>query len=104
MSKPRYPWWGYIKGVIRLYPKRRGMDLQGTRGKEQEAVKKALDETESMGNGADRLKVIDMVFFKQTHTLDGAALMVPCSYATAKRYHNDFICRVAKNFGLMDER
>ena len=32
-----------------------------------------------------------------------SALMVPCSYATAKRWIQRFIELVAKNYGLMDE-
>lgn len=102
MSKPRYRWWGYIKSIIRSYPSLKGRQCQGTALKEQLAVEKAIEQTERMENGRERLQVIDLVFFKQTHTLEGAALMVPCSYDTAQKYHAQFIKAVAKNFGLMD--
>lgn len=66
------------------------------------AVQRAIEQTERMENGGERLQVVDMVFFRQTHTLEGAALMVPCSERTARRWHTDFIKCVAKEYGLMD--
>ena len=102
MSEPRYGWWGYVKWMIRQYPARKGRYIQAAALREQSAVQKAIDQTEAMGNGTERLQVIDLVFFKQTHTLEGAALMVPCSYDTAQKYHAQFIKAVARNFGLLD--
>lgn len=135
MSRPRYDWWSYVKGMIRRYPelKARYADLHvqsvtanysgvprsggASRGtediavrelpttaqREYEAVRRAIEQTERYRNGRDRLKVIELVLWKQSHTIEGAALMVPCSIATAWRYHGDFIRRVASNYGLMDE-
>lgn len=134
MSKPRYDWWGYVKGIIRRYPQLKkehddlhtssmtadySGDIHGsevsrtteniavkelptTSQREYEAVRRAIEATERYNNGRDRLKVIDMVFWKQTHTLEGASLCVPCGIATAKRYHGDFIRLVARFYGLMD--
>ena len=102
MSKPRSGWWGYVKWMIRQYPARKGRYIQAAALREQSAVQKAIDQTEAMDNGTERLQVIDLVFFKQTHTLEGAALMVPCSYDTAQKYHAQFIKAVARNFGLLD--
>lgn len=134
MSKPRYDWWGYVKGMIRRYPQLKeeyadlhqqattasysGMpgsggagraveevalrELPSTRQREYEAVRRAITATEHMKSSRDRLKIIDLVFWKQTHTLDGAALMVPCSYRTARRYHSEFILLVASAYGLLD--
>ena len=102
MSKPRYGWWGYVKWMIRQYPARKGRYIHAAALREQSAVQKAIDQTEAMDNGTERLQVIDLVFFKQTHTLEGAALMVPCSYDTAQKYHAQFIKAVARNFGLLD--
>lgn len=103
MSKPRYGWWGYAKWMIRQYPARKDRYCQGNALKERMAVQQAIDETDRMENGKERLQVVDLVFFRQTHTLEGAAMMIPCSYMTARRWHNDFIKRVAKNYGLIDE-
>ena len=73
-----------------------------TRQREYEAVNMAIAVTERMKTGRYRLKVIDLVFWKRSHTLEGAALMVPCHYNTAQKYHSDFIILVAKFYGLLD--
>lgn len=100
MSKPRYGWWGYVKWMIRQYPARQDRYCQGSTLKERQAVQQAIDETENMENGKERLQVIELVFFRQTHTLEGAALMVPCHYKTAQKWHNDFIRLVASKYGF----
>ena len=97
MSKPRYRWWGYIKSIIRNYPALEGRYCQGTSLKERMAVQRSIEQTERMENGKERLQVVDLVFFKQTHTLEGAAMMVPCHYETARHWHSDFIKLVAQN-------
>lgn len=135
MSKPRYDWWPYVKGMIRRYPELareyedlhsqaitqaytgmpggggdcRAMEsvaireLPGTRQREYEAVRRAIAATERYPNGRSRLKVVKLVLWDRSHTLEGAALVVPCSYMTARRYHHEFICLVAEFYGLMDE-
>lgn len=70
--------------------------------KECDAVKRAIEATERYKNGRERLYVIDLVFWKRTHTLEGAALMVPCSYKTARAWHGEFIRMVASCYGLME--
>lgn len=96
MSKPKYDWWGYVKGMIRRYHE------QKVTKKEAEAVKSAIEFTGQKEDGEDRLKVIDLIFWKKTHTLPGAAMRIPCSERTARRWHTEFIKEVAKNFGLID--
>ena len=88
--------------MIRQYPAREGKYIQGKALDERMAVQRAIDQTMKLDNGQDRLRVVDLVFFKQTHTLEGAALMVPCSYDTAQKYHAQFIKLVAKNYGLLN--
>lgn len=91
MSNPRYGWWPYVKDMIRRYPDKTTED-------ETRAVDTAVAETIRLLDGEDRMKVIRMVFLKKTHTLQGAALNVPCSYETAKRWTQQFIRLVAKSF------
>jgi len=69
---------------------------------EYEAVKKAIATTERYRNGHERLSIIRMVLWKKTHTLEGAARMVPCSHKTARQWHGEFVRLVAKCYGLMD--
>lgn len=98
MSKPRYTWWGYAKSMIRRYPARKGKELSGIAMREYEAVKRAVEETAQMPDGQERLRVIDLVLWKQTHQIAGAAMVIPCSERTAAQWHGDFIRLVADNF------
>lgn len=92
MSKPHYGWWGYVKDMIRRYP-----DGNVTPD-EFSAVKSAVEITGRMPNGADRLKVIELVLWKGTHKVPGAALQVHCSERTAWRWQSAFIKETARNF------
>lgn len=135
MSRPRYDWWPYVKGMIRRYPALKAeladirsqsitpnysglpgaagasraaelvalRELPTTRQREYAAVNRAIAATERMTASRDRLRIIDLVFWKRSHTLEGAALMIPCSYMTARRYHSEFIMTVASMYGLLDE-
>lgn len=91
MSRPRKDWWGYAKGMVRRYPDRTNAD-------ESEAVRKAIEYTKTMPDGPQRLSIIKMMYLEKTHTLSGAALLVPCSERTARRWHSQFIWAVANNF------
>lgn len=120
MSKPHYGWWSYVKDMIRKYPERReaveksdekafqmkegGGELHYSRvlKKEYEAVEQAVKTTVAYQDGDDRLRVIRLVFWDQSHTIDGAALKVCCSERTAQEWHRKFIRLVAENYGLLD--
>ena len=77
-------------------------ELPSTRQREYEAVRRAVETTGRYRNGRERLKVIRLVLWDRSHTLEGAAQAVPCSIATAKRWHGQFIMLVAKSYGLLD--
>ncbi len=134
MSRPKYDWWPYAKGMIRRYPalKREYLDLHSTsitpayssmphgsevsrtvenialtelpktQQREFAAVCKAIATTERYRNGLDRLKLIKLMYWEQTHSMQGAALSIPVSYDTAKEWNREFIRLVGANFGLMD--
>ena len=70
--------------------------------RELDAVEAALAETERLMDNKARMTMIDLVFWKRTHTLDGVALTVHYSPRTVKQWHGDFIRCVAKHYGLMD--
>ena len=91
MSVPKAGWWAYAKHMARRYPDRLNRD-------ERRAVQLAIEETERMTAGRDRLKVVELVLFKGTHNLAGAAMRIPCSERTAQRYHADFLRAVGRNF------
>ena len=76
--------------------------LSPVKMREYEAVRKAVEDAGAVpGNGYLRLKLVEMVYFKRTHTLEGVCQVLHISYGTAKNYNHDFLCCVAKNFGLL---
>lgn len=70
-------------------------ELSKPKQMEYDAVRKAIEATERMRTGQDRMKLMSLVFWKQSHTLQGAAMAVNVSYDTAIDYHGDFIMMVA---------
>ena len=96
MSKPRYGWWPYAKWMIRSY---KGGSLMTK--DELAAVKAAIEETEQLADGAERLRLIDLVLWKRTHTLQGAALACYVSERTAQEWHRQFIRLVGQKRGLL---
>ena len=100
VSKPRYPWWGYIREILKRYP-------NNLTKNEIDAVEKAIEQTRQRPDSQQRIRLIESVFFKGTHTLAGAAQLIPCDYGTAKRWQQQFIQTVAENFectGLVNRR
>lgn len=65
-----------------------------------DAVQAAIAETERMKHGRARLELIDRVYWKRSHTLFGAAMCVPVSEATAKRWNGTFVRLVAEKLNL----
>lgn len=102
MSKPRYPWWGYVKAIIRQYNGGKFTPASASQIAEYQAVREAVEQTEAMSGGKERIWLVRIVFWERTHTLEGAALEVHCSERTARRWHTDFILLVAKKRGLLD--
>lgn len=83
-----------MRAAVRAYPARMGKYLAGEEKREQEAVQVAMDATLRMEDGEDRLAVIRMVHLDQTRSLEGAALEIPCSRATAARWQRSFFKEV----------
>ena len=70
--------------------------------RELDAVEAAERIVAAMPDGAERLRLIELVFWRRSHTLQGAASELYISYATAKRWHNRFIVLVAKKMELIE--
>ncbi len=70
-------------------------ELPKPKQKEYDAVRQAIEVTEYLKTGQERLKLIDLVFWRGSHTLSGAAMALNISYDTAIDYHGDFIMMVA---------
>lgn len=95
MSKPRELWWGYVKNVLRAYP-----DYRRGGAKLRSAVERAMKETRNLPNGEWRCAIIEKVYFRESHTLVGAARCCHVSYGAAKEWHGEFVRLVAKHLGL----
>lgn len=69
--------------------------------KEMDAVREAIEETQTMRDGSERMRMIKMAFWSGKNTLDMIALRCHISYRTAIRWHSQFIKLVAKKFGFL---
>lgn len=132
MSRPREPWWGYIRNILREYPRyekeldmlrstkittsytagRRSAEASRTTEKvatrqlrpqdqrHYDAISRALFVTQRLTNGQWRVKMIDLMYFRKSHEMQGAALECHISYATARQWHAEFVRLVASELGL----
>lgn len=95
---PRNRWWGYCKSMARAYPGRVGQELDGTALAEFQAVEAAIEATRRRKDGEARMQLVEMVLFRQSYKVPGAAMQIPCSERTALRWHGDFIREIAAHF------
>lgn len=81
-------------------------ELTRTEQQSLEAVESAIRATERKRDGADRLKLIQLVYWPKRHeraiTIRDACLKIPVSEKTALRWHRDFIFTVARFRGLLE--
>ena len=77
-------------------------ELPYTKQREYEAVRRAVEYTKHFKNGEERLKIIDLMYWKNSHTLAGAGLQVGYGYDRARQIHQEFVVDVATYYGLMD--
>lgn len=68
--------------------------------REYEAVKKAIEGTLRLDTGEDRIKLIDLAYWKH-HKLKDAAWKCHMSYDTARNYNWEFIILVAYHKDLI---
>ena len=67
---------------------------------ERSAVEAAIEETKQRIDGQERIKLVTLVLWKRTHTLQGAAMAVHVSERTAQEWHRQFIRLVGQKRGL----
>lgn len=89
------------KGVSRTVEVAALRELPREEQKEYEAVHRAVLITQQMRTGRDRLKLVELCYWKKSHTLEGAADKIHVSYDTAIDYNGDFIMLTAYNLGLI---
>lgn len=137
MSRPKHPYWSYVKSILREYPKLKKLietplepritapinPSDGGRGsmisnpteacvihdiprnlqRKYDAIERAIERTvyEHPDDYIERLLVIDLVYWRQTHTIEGASLRVPCHRNTACAWQAEFIKIVAEELDLV---
>lgn len=79
-------------------------ELPTVQQKELEAVERAINATLLLSDGEIKMQLIKLKYWcGKEDKLINAALHIPCSEATAKRWHGEFIRLVAENYGLLDK-
>lgn len=76
-------------------------ELPEVNRRELEAVSEALRYVVAQKNGDKRMEVINLYYWRKSHTLYGAALKVGVHEQTAKEWNREFIQKIAENFGLL---
>ena len=102
----RYGWWPYVQSMIRKYPERdkaveNKEELERVPMWEYKAVARAIAVTEAKEDGKERMQLVRLVYWKNRR-IQSAALDSYISYATARRWCNEFIRTVAEQFGVYD--
>jgi len=98
VSRPNNRWYGNVIRAIRYYPELNlSEQLSPRESEEREAVKTAISDIGRQRDGTDVLKIVEMVDWSKTHTLDGAAMRLHMHVNTAKARRSRFIRAVAKN-------
>lgn len=77
--------------------------FSGQKEREYEGVRKAVEAVRLRPDGDDVLVFIELFYWRQTHTMEGAAKKAHMSYRTARRRNREFVMMVAKGMGLLDE-
>lgn len=99
MGKPREKSWTYIKSMTRDYPKYKQYGVRNhVQQAEKDAVEAAIRDTLAMPDGESRIQVIDLVYWRKTHTIAGAASVIHYSERTAVQWHGEFLRLVGKHF------
>lgn len=99
MSRPRKYWFHMVRSMVCRY----GLIKKGDSEQEKRfaaAIEKCLGEIASLPGGEDRVKAVEMVLIKRTHTQEGAAMALHYSSTTIKRWTVDFVYRVGNNVGF----
>lgn len=73
-----------------------------TMQKEFKAVYEALEALEGVQESEKRIEIINLVYWRRSHTLQGAAIKCHVSYRTARRWNTEFIYLVAEKYGFFD--
>lgn len=77
-----------------------GMGKTGMR--EYYAVASAINITQAQRDGEAKIKLVNLIYWKGTHSLVGATMECHVSERVGREWHRQFIRLVAKEYGLLD--
>ena len=102
---PRYDANGGGSGPGRMAERAALRELEPEKERYYTAVDRALVHTAriSKGRREPRVRFVTLYHFKHSHTMEGAAAACFVSYATARRWNQEFMREVARNLGLKDD-
>lgn len=93
-------WYPNVLNMIKRYPGIKNEDtIQAcifTR-----AIERSIEDTLKLEYGDNRIKAIDMMCFRGTHSSEGVALELNFSSRTIQRWKRDFVYAVAKYAGYL---
>lgn len=90
MSKPRFYWYYTAEAKIRRYYKLKEMDSRQAKIY-VDAIENVLDRTRQKPDGDLRVRAVEMLYLKHTHTYEGAAIALHVSPRTVQRWANSFV-------------
>lgn len=76
-------------------------ELEPKKQQRFDAVAAALRKTRRLRDGSSRCRLIDLVYFRKSHTLQGAADSCHVSFGTAKIWNQNFLRLVASELDLL---
>ena len=93
-----------VERKVLLMERKTALRLSGEKQTAREycGVRQAVMETAELPDGTERLALIDMVYWRGTHTIAGAALQLHVSERTAQRWNGTFIRLVGVHLGFLD--
>lgn len=100
MGKPRYNqyWYGNVVRMIRQYPTFTG-SLSDMERLHKQAIDEAMQETEQLPDGAERVRAVRMLYFDKQFTFTGVADRLYISTRTMQRWISEFVYLVGYKAG-----
>lgn len=93
-------WDGGVKATVKEYYHIQLLVRDEKQERRFRAVRDAIATTERQENGEARLRLLKALYWPGTHTIEGAALTIPCSVRTAKYWVRSFLSEVERNLDL----
>ncbi len=100
-STPNYDAVGHGSGISKPTEQVALKRLPVSKQRDYDAVRLAVEETERQSNGRHKIELIRLVYWKNSHTLTGAAYKIGIEQQTAWFWHRDFLRLVGLHRGLI---